>query len=154
MDNIIQKLYNAFSELDAEKMAACYHDDIIFEDPAFGELKGVHAGNMWRMLCQSQKGKEFIVTSSNIVFEDNKGSAHWEAKYNFSKTNRKVHNKIDAKFEIKDGLIIKHTDHFDLHNWAKQAMGFKGFLLGGTSFFKKKLNTQTKSLLEKFEQSI
>lgn len=154
MDNIIQKLYNAFSELDAEKMATCYHDDIIFEDPAFGELKGVHAGNMWRMLCQSQKGKEFIVTSSNIVFEDNKGSAHWEAKYNFSKTNRKVHNKIDAKFEIKDGLIIKHTDHFDLHNWAKQAMGFKGFLLGGTSFFKKKLNTQTKSLLEKFEQSI
>lgn len=154
MENIIQKLYGAFSELDADKMAACYHDDIVFEDPAFGQLKGVHAGNMWRMLCQSQKGKEFIVTASDIVFEDNKGSAHWEAKYNFSKTNRKVHNKIDAKFEIKDGLIIKHSDHFDLHNWAKQAMGFKGFLLGGTSFFKKKLNTQTKSLLEKFEQSI
>ena len=153
MENVIQKFYSAFSNLDAEKMGTCYHHDVVFKDPAFGQLKGVHAGNMWRMLCQSQKGKEFIVTSSNIVLKDEKGYANWEAKYNFSKTGRKVHNIIDAEFELKDGLIIKHTDHFNLHTWAKQAMGFKGLLLGGTSFFKKKLNAQTKTLLEKFEQN-
>ena len=79
-------------------------------------------------------------------------SANWEAIYNFSKTGRKVHNKIKAEFEFKDGKIIKHTDTFDLHKWAKQAMGFKGFLLGGTSFFKKKLNAQTNKLLSSFEK--
>ena len=78
-------------------------------------------------------------------------SAHWEAMYTFSQTGRKVHNKIDAKFEFKDGLIIKHTDDFDLHNWAKQALGFKGLVLGNTNFFKKKLHQTTGSMLARFE---
>jgi hypothetical protein len=102
------------------------------------------------MLCESQKGKDFKVIYSDIKTNTNKGSAHWEAFYRYSKTGRRVHNKIDATFEFKDGLIIKHTDRFNLHKWAKQAMGFKGLLLGGTGFFKKKLNTQTNYLLNKY----
>ena len=42
-----------------------------------------------------------------------KGSAHWEADYTFSATKRKVHNVVDARFELRDGLIVKHTDVFD-----------------------------------------
>ncbi|WP_138433921.1 nuclear transport factor 2 family protein [Winogradskyella algicola] len=146
MKDLISKFYQAFHELDAKKMASYYHEDIIFEDPAFGVLKGEQANAMWQMLCESQKGKDFKIETSNIT--DN--SAHWEAYYTFSKTGRKVHNKIDATFEFKDGLIIKHTDNFSLHNWAKQAIGFKGWLLGGTGFFRKKLQSQTNYLLIKF----
>ncbi|WP_298761341.1 nuclear transport factor 2 family protein [uncultured Psychroserpens sp.] len=154
MDALIEKFYKAFNELDSETMVSCYHDDIIFEDPAFGVLKGEHAGNMWRMLCTSQQGKEFRVTFSNINSDNRKGNAKWEAFYNFSKTGRKVHNIISATFEFKDGKIIKHTDQFNLHRWAKQAMGFKGLLLGGTGFFRKKLNQQTNHLLSKFEKNL
>ena len=154
MDGLIEKFYKAFSELDAEVMASCYHEDIIFEDPAFGVLKGEHAGNMWRMLCQTQKGKNFKVIYSNIQSNEHTGSASWEAFYNFSKTGRKVHNVISASFEFKDGKISKHTDYFNLHSWSKQAMGFKGFLLGGTGFFRKKLNQQTNHLLTKFESKL
>ena len=153
MKNVIETFYQAFKNLDAEAMANCYDDSIVFEDPASGELKGKHAGNMWRMLCESQKGKNFVVEASNIVCDETKGSAHWESHYTFSKTGRKVHNIIDAKFEIKDGKIIKHTDHFNLHKWAKQAIGFKGILLGGTNFFRKKLQSQTNYLLSKFENN-
>ena len=149
---IIQNFYTAFANKDAKTMVSLYHNDIVFKDPAFGVLKGEKAKNMWRMLCAAQKGKEFIVTCTNIQCDENVGSANWEAIYNFSKTGRKVHNKIKAEFEFKDGKIIKHTDTFDLHKWAKQAMGFKGFLLGGTSFFKKKLNAQTNKLLSSFEK--
>ncbi|WP_298894781.1 nuclear transport factor 2 family protein [uncultured Psychroserpens sp.] len=154
MDALIEKFYKAFNELDSETMVSCYHDDIIFEDPAFGVLKGEHAGNMWRMLCASQQGKEFRVTFSNINSDNGKGNAKWEAFYNFSKTGRKVHNIISATFEFKDDKIIKHTDQFNLHRWAKQAMGFKGLLLGGTGFFRKKLNQQTNHLLSKFEKNL
>ncbi|MBL4669264.1 MAG: nuclear transport factor 2 family protein [Flavobacteriales bacterium] len=147
MEQVIKQFYEAFKNLDAEKMAECYHNEIVFEDPAFGILKGAKAKTMWKMLCESQKGKDFVVTYSNI----NSNSANWEARYFFSQTGRKVHNVISARFEFKDGLIIKHTDDFDLHKWAKQALGFKGALLGGTSFFKKKLNKQTNNLLLKFE---
>ncbi len=146
MSSLISDFYQAFHQLDAQKMTSYYHKDVIFEDPAFGILKGKQASAMWHMLCESQKGKDFIVEASDIT----ENSAHWEAFYTFSKTGRKVHNKIDATFEFKDGLIIKHTDNFNLHNWAKQAFGLKGWLLGKTSFFKEKLQSQTNSLLNKY----
>ena len=104
------------------------------------------------MLCEN--GKDLKVIYSDISYDQNNGKAHWEATYLFSQTGKTVHNKIDAKFEFKDGLIIKHTDDFDLHKWAKQALGFKGALLGGTNFFKKKLNKQTTHLLGKFENKL
>lgn len=150
MNQIIEKFYTAFNNCDGETMVSYYHDDIIFEDPAFGILKGKRAKSMWLMLCASQKGKGFKVEFSNIKADEKTGSAHWEAFYTFSKTGRKVHNKIDATFEFKDGLIIKHTDNFNLHKWAKQAMGTKGLLFGGMAFFKTKLQSQTNYLLDKY----
>jgi ketosteroid isomerase-like protein len=154
MKNIIKTFYHAFEELDAETMVNCYHKDVTFYDPAFGFLKGEKAKNMWRMLCDNQKGKNFIVKASDINYDDKTkiGTAHWEAKYIFSQTGRKVHNIINAEFEFRDGKIIKHTDIFNLHKWAKQALGLKGILLGGTNFFKEKLNVQTKKLLIEFEK--
>ncbi|MEO0330845.1 MAG: nuclear transport factor 2 family protein, partial [Bacteroidota bacterium] len=44
---IIQRFYTAFQQLDPEKMVAYYDDDILFEDPAFGQLRGEQARNMW-----------------------------------------------------------------------------------------------------------
>ena len=150
--NVIEKFYTAFTNLDEEGMVSCYADDIQFEDPAFGILEGERAKNMWRMLCKSQKEQNFKVTFSEVKMELEVGSAKWEAEYIFSKTGRAVHNKISASFELRDGLIVKHVDVFDLHKWAKQALGFKGFLLGGTAFFKRGLQKQTNHMLERFEQ--
>ncbi|MCB9223849.1 MAG: nuclear transport factor 2 family protein [Crocinitomicaceae bacterium] len=144
---IITEFYQAFKDLDAEKMISFYSYNVIFEDPAFGRLNGERAANMWRMLIESQKGKDFVVEFSHVT----ENSAHWEAHYTFSQTGRKVHNIISAQFEIQNGKITKHTDHFNLHAWAKQALGFKGWLLGGTRFFQKKLQAQTNRLLDKFE---
>ncbi len=148
MKKLIEKFYTGLSNRDADTMVSCYHDDIVFEDPAFGTLKGDRAKNMWRMLCKN--GKDLKVEFSKIEANDQNGSAHWEAWYTFSKTGRSIHNKIDAQFEFKDGKIIKHTDHFNLHQWASQAIGWKGRLLGGTGFFKKKLIQQTNQMLDKF----
>ena len=153
MKDVIQLFYEAFEELDAEKMVACYADDIIFEDPAFGKLEGKRAKNMWRMLCASQKGQNFQVKASNFTRVEEWGSAHWEAKYIFSKTGRSVHNKIDARFLIRDEKIVHHRDAFNLYRWSKQAFGLTGNLIGWTPFFKKKLQVQTNQLLDKFEQS-
>ena len=154
MKDLIEQFYTAFADMDAEKMVGFYHDDILFEDPAFGVLKGTRAKNMWRMLVASQKGKKFDIKASRFRYEQEKGFAHWEARYLFSQTGRKVHNIIEAEFEFKDGKIIRHIDSFDLHRWAKQAMGFKGFLLGGTHFFKMKLQKQTNQLLTKYEKRL
>ncbi|WP_115462954.1 nuclear transport factor 2 family protein [Winogradskyella aurantiaca] len=154
MDNIIHKFYTAFNNLDAEGMVACYHDDVYFKDPAFGVLTGIKAKNMWRMLVESQKNKDFSVYFDSIKLDNEKGSAHWEAKYTFSQTGRPVHNIMEANFEIKEGQIIKHVDHFNLHRWAKQAFGFKGALIGGTGYFKNKLQQRTNKLLAQYEKKL
>lgn len=153
MRNIIETFYEAFHNLDAEKMVSLYHPDIEFEDPVFGKLKGDRAKNMWRMLCYSQKGKDFRISYNVSHFEHENAKANWEAFYTFSQTGRKVHNRISASFILNDGLIIKHSDNFNIHTWSKQALGLKGFLIGNTSFFKKKLNLQINKLLDDFERN-
>lgn len=89
MNNTIQKFYTAFSEKDWQTMQACYHHEVTFEDPAFGKLHGDEAKKMWRMLCE--QGKDLKIEFSEIVLDENVGSAHWEAWYTFSKTKKKVH---------------------------------------------------------------
>ena len=93
------------------------------------------------MLLESQKGKDFVVKFSDVIYSKEKGTATWEAFYNFSVTDRKVHNKISATFEIQDGLIVSHKDEFNLRKWAKQALGFKGAILGGTKIFQKEFKS-------------
>ncbi|WP_439151155.1 hypothetical protein [Winogradskyella sp.] len=52
MVNLIETFYIAFQKLDAKTMNYCYHNNIVFEDPAFGVLKGNRAKAMWLMLCE------------------------------------------------------------------------------------------------------
>ncbi len=154
MKDQIEQFYRAFNNLDAEKMVSRYHKDVIFEDPAFGVLKGERATNMWKMLCASQKGKEFKVHVTHIESSAEVTTATWEAFYVFSKTGRKIHNIVHAEFRFKEGKIISHKDSFDLYKWSKQALGTKGLILGWTPFFKNKLQIQTNRLLSNFERKL
>lgn len=103
------------------------------------------------MLCHS--ATDLKIEFSDVKANEKSGSAKWVATYSFSKTGRKVTNRISADFEFKDGKIIKHIDSFNLHKWAQQAIGFQGWLLGGTTFFKKKLQAQANKSLDKFLSS-
>ena len=154
MEATIIDFYTAFAQLDAEAMVAHYHDNIQFEDPAFGKLQGERAKNMWRMLCASQKGKDFKVTHSNIRDHGDHMVVHWEAIYTFSKTGRKVHNRIYAYFEFEDGKIINHVDSFNLYEWGKQAMGLKGLLFGRTQRFRKAVRQKANAALDAYEAKL
>lgn len=146
---LIQKFYTCFQKGDSKGMTECYHDEIIFHDPAFGELRGEKAKKMWEMLLERSKG-ELKIEFSDVKTDDKKGSANWIAKYKFAQTGRNVVNVIHAEFEFKDGKIIKHTDHFSLWKWSRQALGWKGWLLGWTGFMRGKIHQQTNGLLRKY----
>jgi len=126
-ETVIYKFYTAFANADAEQMCECYHPNIQFRDPAFGLLKGKEVCQMWKMLIERSKGN-IKIDFSQVKANEHLGSAFWIAKYNFSKTNRKIENSISAKFHFQDGLIIKQTDDFDIWKWSKQAFGLKGLL--------------------------
>ncbi len=121
---LIERFYTAFQQRDAETMAACYADDVVFSDPAFGELRGEEARDMWRMLVA--RAQDFSLTFDGVEADELNGRAHWVARYTFSQTGRTVVNRIDARFVFRDGRIAEHRDTFDLWRWARQALGFKG----------------------------
>ncbi|MFH6996358.1 nuclear transport factor 2 family protein [Flavobacterium sp. FlaQc-57] len=149
---LITKFYTAFANADAKTMCECYHSKIHFVDPAFGLLKEEQVSKMWEMLILKSKGN-IKIEFSEIKADDFSGTAKWIATYNFSKTNRNVVNKVSAEFTFQDGLIIKHTDSFDIYKWSKQAFGVTGYLLGWTGFFQKKIQEQALLSLKKFQEA-
>lgn len=150
--DLITRFYTAFRNGDAEAMAACYHPDIEFKDPAF-HVKNESAGNMWRMLVGRGSGG-LEISFRDVQADDHQGSAKWEAKYPFSKSGRNVHNKISAEFEFKDGLIIKHTDRFNFWRWTRMALGPMGLLLGWTPMLQNKVRSQVMGQLRRFEANL
>lgn len=146
---LIQSFYESFARLDAEEMIACYHDEIEFTDPAFGLLKSKDAKNMWRMLVE--RGKDSLkIEFDNVRGDSEKGSADWIATYQFSQTGRNVINHIHARFEFRDGKIIRHVDDFDLWKWSRQALGLSGYLLGWSSFMGAKIRERSNAALREF----
>lgn len=147
-ETLITKFYTAFQQRDAATMSSCYHPDIVFNDPAFVNLRGSEAGAMWKMLCE--RGKDLVLTFNQVQADDTTGQAHWEATYTFSKTGRKVHNIIEARFKFQDGLIIEHRDSFNFRRWSAQALGLTGLLLGWTPMLQKKVQQEGRHALEKY----
>jgi hypothetical protein len=148
---LIARFYTAFANHDAKVMSDCYHSEIEFNDPVFGTLIGSEVSAMWAMLIE-RSGGDLKIEFSHVETNKNSGSADWVATYNFSKTNRKVINKIHAEFEFENGLIRKHTDTFDMWKWSKQAFGFKGFFLGWTNFMRQKIRQQAAIGLKKYNK--
>ncbi|WP_397449664.1 nuclear transport factor 2 family protein [Pseudomonas sp. NA-150] len=146
---VITEFYQAFNRLDAEAMAACYTEDVLFSDPVFGELRGRQAGDMWRML--TSRAKDFSVKFDNVRADERTGGAHWVATYLFSQTGNTVVNDIQARFVFRDGKICEHHDHFDLWRWSRQALGTKGLLLGWTPLVQNAIRAQAQKGLKAYQ---
>ncbi|HEY0320065.1 MAG TPA: nuclear transport factor 2 family protein [Pyrinomonadaceae bacterium] len=150
-EELIETFYTAFQRLDGEAMARCYHPDIHYSDPVFPVLSHAEVCSMWKMLCS--QAKNFDLTFAAVEANERMGKAHWEPRYDFSATGRRVHNKIEAEFEFQDGKIIKHTDTFNFWKWSSMALGPVGLLLGWTPWLRKKVQKQARARLEKFMNS-
>ncbi|OZC02339.1 nuclear transport factor 2 family protein [Rubricoccus marinus] len=145
--DLLVRFYDAFARRDADTMAACYHPDVHFRDPAF-DLRGGRAKAMWRMLCAG--GRDLEVVSSGIRAYDETGVAHWRADYTFSQTGRHVRNEVDAAFDFQDGLIRSHRDTFDFWTWSRQALGAPGYLLGWTPWLRHKVSAEATRALDAY----
>jgi hypothetical protein len=145
-EDTINKFYSSFSQKNIAGMLECYDDSIEFEDPVFGNLIGSKAKAMWQMLIERSTG--LTLTFSNVSANDEVGEADWVAEYTFSKTNRKIVNKIHANFKFKENKIITHKDNFNLWKWSCMALGWKGYLLGFTPIVTGKIKSEAMSGLE------
>ncbi|MBI1751552.1 MAG: nuclear transport factor 2 family protein [Acidobacteria bacterium] len=137
---VVNRFYEAFARRDAAAMAACYHPEATFEDPAFGPLDHDNACAMWAMLLS--RSNDLAITHE--VLSDTRGLvvAQWVARYTFTRTGRPVVNRINATLTLEDGLIRTHRDRFSFWAWSRQAFGLPGLLLGWTPWFQAKVRAE------------
>ena len=150
---LIRRFYDAFATLDAAAMADCYTADASFEDEVFTLAGRDQIGAMWAMLCAATRdhGRDaWRLEASAIAADEREGRAHWEAHYRFTATGRLVHNRIDASFRFRDGLIADHRDRFDFWAWSRQALGAPGVFLGWTPMLRNKVRAQAATKLALF----
>jgi ketosteroid isomerase-like protein len=125
---LIRDLYEAMDRHDGEAMARLYDPEGRFSDPAFGELSGAEAGDMWRML--TGRAEDLSVELADHSADGDAGTAHWIARYTFTRTGRPVVNDVRARFRFREGRILEHRDSFPFWGWARQALGPAGLVLG------------------------
>lgn len=136
-EELIQAFYQAFQRRDFKTMQSCYVDDPTFSDAVFVNLQGDEVKTMWEMLCV--RAKDLQVEYKNIKANEKEASVEWKATYFLSTTNRKVINEIKTHILFENGKIKHHRDYFSFYRWIRQAVGLKGWLLGWTPFFKKRV---------------
>jgi ketosteroid isomerase-like protein len=146
--DLIRRLYDALDRCDGDTMAACYHPGARFRDPAFGELSGEQAGDMWRML--TERASDLRVELREHDADDETGSARWVAHYTFAATKRPVVNDVRARFRFADGLIVEHVDEFSFFTWSRQALGPLGLALGWTPLLPVLTRRRARGELERF----
>lgn len=145
---LLETFYRAFQNRDYQTMQDCYADTAVFSDPAFPNLNAQQVRAMWEMLIR--RGKDLQLTYRVLEADNQTGRAEWTATYTFSQTNRRVVNHIQSNFTFAEGKIVRQTDHFDFHTWAKQALGPMGLLLGWTGFLQRKVQKTALASLTKF----
>ena len=145
---LIRTLYDSLDRHDGEGMAACYAPTARFRDPAFGELSGAEAGDMWRML--TGRAEDLSVELADHDANDETGTAHWIAHYTFTDTGRPVVNDVRARFRFADGLIVEHVDEFSFFGWSRQALGPLGLALGWTPLLPILVRRRTRGRLDAF----
>jgi ketosteroid isomerase-like protein len=149
----IQALYAALDRHDGEAAAACYTDDAVFEDPAFGRLTHGSVKDMWRMLAARSPDLSVTLHDFGVDDDGRSGWAHWSATYTFTSTGRAVLNEINAQFQFADGLIREQVDTFPLRRWGAQALGAKGAVLGRTPLLSRLVQRQTRSNLADYTRT-
>jgi ketosteroid isomerase-like protein len=142
---LVAGFYQAFRRRDAAAMAACYHPAITFSDPVFPALRGAEASAMWAMLCA--RATDLAIELDEVRANEARGSARWEARYSFGPARRRVHNVVEAAFEFRDGLIVRHVDRFGFWRWARQALGPAGLLVGWTPLLRAQVRARARRSL-------
>ena len=148
-EKIVREFYEAFAAHDVKGMVSRYHEEVVFDDPAFRALSYKQVSIMWMMLLRKAKESKLEVVLREASGANGKAYAVWEAKYLFGKDKAPVHNVIRAEMELKDGKIYRHRDSFDFYKWLRQAFGWKGVLFGWTPFFQQAFRRQAMGMIAK-----
>ena len=143
----IHRFFTAYQNKEYTTMQNCYSEDAVYNNPIYGLNDTEHVKAMWEMICKTNK--EESLHFENIELLDHEyATCDWSLVYYY--TNRRINNKIKSYLRLENGLIIEHTDAFDLYKWTRMAFGLTGSLIGWSNFFQKRIQKSTRKKLSEF----
>jgi hypothetical protein len=149
---VATRFYEAFMVRDFYTMGLLYANHATFRDPVFPRLTAQGARLMWQMLLTEAEDLEI----SADIHEDTADRARvdWTARYTFTPTKRLVVNKVHTEMVIAAGKIVQQVDDFSFWRWSGQALGWKGWLLGGTPLVRDPVQRKAAKSLKEFAQFV
>jgi hypothetical protein len=115
---IAERFYDAFLGRRLADMEQLYAPHVHFKDTVFEFSDRAGTMRMWRALIGNPKaGGRFSYSFERV--EGDVAIGRWVADYRL--LGRPVHNEIESRLTIKDGLIVDHKDTFSWSVWARQA---------------------------------
>lgn len=148
-EETVYHFYKSLNEGNVDAMLSCYHPEIVFEDPIFGELHGERAMHMWRMLLKRPNSK-LRIKVENVHQIRGMVMCLWTAKYEYGKNKRKVYNVVESQFMFKGSKVFEHRDSFHTYMWIKQALGMMGFLFGWSNWYQDLIKKQANRHLDSY----
>jgi len=129
---VVGQLFERIAARDLRGMLALYHPTIIYTNP-FYELQAGEVAMMWQMVWSYLPDLQIVCREQDI----RNSAAHWQASYTYPPTGRQIQHHLSAEIAFADGAIIRHTDRFNVHEWAHRAYGFVGRAIGGSGLFQR-----------------
>jgi ketosteroid isomerase-like protein len=145
---VVQRFYEAFKAHDPLTMGACYAETATFSDPVFPDLDADGVRAMWAMLLS--RGSDLALTYEILEETPTSARIKWVARYTMSSTGNKVENHIETSMDLADDRIVRQVDDFVFWRWAKQALGWRGRLLGWAPTLRGKVQAQAAKGLARF----
>jgi hypothetical protein len=146
--SVVTRFYEAFKARDPATMGACYADTATFSDPIFPDLDAAGVRAMWSMLLS--RGSELALTYEILEETPTSARIKWIAHYTMSSTGHQVENHVETAMGIANDRIVTQVDDFVFWRWAKQALGWRGRLLGWAPTLRGKVQAQAAKGLTAF----
>ena len=121
---LVETMWQALSEMNWERMKACMHPEIHYEDVPSDDPGADGPENCVKRLQiafdhlqRQEQVTHHIAVDGNVVFLD-----HTE-KWTF-KTGETAEHTFATMHEIKDGLIYRWSDYWDMQTFVSQFPGW------------------------------
>ena len=131
MKELIQRYYDVFNSGDREALLGLLAEDVVHEINEGGEEVGREAfraflGRMDR--CYREQVGDLVVFESEVP---GRAAAEFFIRGEYVATDeglpeaagQKYHLRVGAFFEVRDGLIARVTNYYNLSAWMKMVAG-------------------------------
>ncbi|MCU0428869.1 MAG: nuclear transport factor 2 family protein [Cytophagaceae bacterium] len=145
---ILNEFYATLQKKNHQGLKKFYASDAVFSDPMYLNLRTEEIHAMWELFCINSKN--FSLEFGNVKADDQQGEVSWKASYIYASSGNSVTKEVKSSFEFKEGKIVRQNDVYDFHEWAGQALGLMGSLLGWTGFVENQVKENARKNLEAF----